>query len=125
MKGIELDANNSRLWGQRCWSRFVVGKQLQEALDDCTKASRLSPNIPQIVAYRGFVYLKLGQFDKALADYDAAFSLTKLSDHADWLYGRGIAKLRKGDSTGGNADIEKAKTIKADIAEEYAKYGIK
>jgi tetratricopeptide (TPR) repeat protein len=123
--GIELDANKSRLWGQRCWSRAVVGKQLQEALDDCNKANSLSPNIPQILAYRGFVYLKLGQFDKTLADYDAAFSLTKIPDHADWLYGRGVTKLRKGDTTGGNADIARAKTIKADIAEEYAKYGIK
>jgi tetratricopeptide (TPR) repeat protein len=123
--GIELDANQSRLWGQRCWSRAVVGKQLQEALDDCTKAGSLSPKIPQILAYRGFVHLKLGQFDKALADYDAAFSLTEIPDHADWLYGRGVTKVRKGDVTGGNADIEKAKTIKADIAEEYAQYGIK
>lgn len=124
-KGIELDPNNSRLWGQRCWSRAVVGRQLQEAIDDCNKASSLSPKIPQIFAYRGIVYLKLGQFDKALADYDAAFSLTKIPDHADWLYVRGVTKLRKGDTTGGNADIAKAKTIKADIAEEYATYGIK
>jgi tetratricopeptide (TPR) repeat protein len=123
--GIELDAGKSRLWGQRCWSRMVVGKQLQEALDDCNKASSLSPTIPQILAYRGFVYLKLAQFDKALADYDAAFALTKVPDHADWLYGRGVTKLKKGDSAGGNADITKAKTIQADIAEEYAKYGIK
>jgi tetratricopeptide (TPR) repeat protein len=123
--GIELDANQSRLWGQRCWSRAVVGKQLQEALDDCNKASSLSPKIPQIFAYRGFVYLKLGQFDKAHADYDAAFSLTSIPDNADWLYGRGVTKVRKGDTTGGNADIGRAKTIKADIAEEYAKYGIK
>jgi tetratricopeptide (TPR) repeat protein len=123
--GIELDAGKSRLWGQRCWSRFVVGQQLQEALDDCNKASVLSPNIPQILAYRGFVFLKLGQFDKALVDFDAAFALTKIPDHADWLYGRGVAKLKKGDTTGGNADIEKARTIKADIADEYAKYGIK
>ena len=122
--GIELDANNSRLWGQRCWSRAVVGRQLQEALDDCIKANSLSPKIPQIFAYRGFVYLKLGQFDKALADYDAAFSLTKIPDHADWLYGRGVTKLRKGDTAGGNADIARAKAIKADIAEEYAKYGM-
>jgi len=124
-KGIELDANKSRLWGQRCWSRAVVGKQLREALDDCNRASSLSPTIPQIFAYRGFVYLKLGQFEKALADYDAAFSLTKIPDHADWLYGRGVTKLRKGDTAGGNADINRAKTIKADIAEEYANYGIK
>jgi len=69
--------------------------------------------------------LKLGQIDKALADYDVAFSLTQIPDHADWLYGRGVSKLRKGDTTGGTADIERAKTIKGDIAEEYANYGIK
>jgi tetratricopeptide (TPR) repeat protein len=123
--GIELNANNSQLWGQRCWSRAVVGKQLQEAVDDCTKAGSLAPKIPHIFAYRGFAYLKLGQFDKALADYDAAFALTKTSDHADWLYVRGVTKLKKGDTAGGNADIASAKAIKADIAEEYASYGIK
>jgi lipoprotein NlpI len=95
------------------------------ALDDCTKASSLAPKIPQILAYRGLVDLKLGQFDKALADYDAAFALTKIPDHADWLYGRGVAKLRKGDAAGGNVDIASTKAIKPDIAEEYAKYGIK
>jgi tetratricopeptide (TPR) repeat protein len=97
---------------------------LQEALDDCNKANSLAPKIPQIFAYRGFVYLKLGQFDKALADYDAAFSLTRIPDHADWLYGRGVTKLKKGDTTGGNADIASAKAIKADIAEEFTKYGL-
>ena len=101
---------------------MVAGKQLQEALDDCNKANSLSPAIPQILGYRGFVYLKLGQFDKALADYDAAFSLTKIPDHADWLYGRGVTKLKEGES-GGGADIAKAKTLQADIADEFAKYG--
>jgi tetratricopeptide (TPR) repeat protein len=123
--GIELNSNSSQLWGQRCWSRAVVGKQLQEAVDDCTKAGSLSPKIPQIFAYRGFAYLKLGQFDKALADYDAAFALTKTPDHADWLYVRGVTKLKKGDTAGGNTDITSAKAIKADIADEYASYGIK
>jgi tetratricopeptide (TPR) repeat protein len=123
--GIELDANKSRLWGQRCWSRAMIGKQLQEALEDCNKARSLNPQIPQILAYRGLVYLKLEQFDKALADYDAALTLTKNPDNADWLYARGVTKVRNGDTRGGNADIERAKSINADIAEEYAKYGIK
>jgi len=123
--GIELDAKNSRLWGQRCWSRAVIGKQLQEALEDCNKASALAPQIPQIFGYRGFVNLKLGQFDKALADYNTALTLTKNPNNADWLYCRGVAKLKIGDTAGGNADLASAKTIKADIAEEYAKYGLK
>ena len=41
------------------------------------------------------------------------------------LYGRGIAKLRKGDRSGGTYDINAAKQIKADIAEEFARYGLK
>jgi hypothetical protein len=36
-----------------------------------------------------------------------------------------VAKLKKGDTAGGNADVASAKAMKADIAEEYAKYGIK
>jgi hypothetical protein len=36
-----------------------------------------------------------------------------------------VAKLKKGDTSGGNADIARAKTIKADMAEDYAKYGVK
>jgi len=124
-KGIELTASSSQLWGQRCWSRAVIGKQLKEAVEDCDKAAALSPKIPQIFAYRGFAWLKLGQADKALADYDIAFALSKSPDHAEWLYGRGMAKLKKGDTAGGNADIANAKAGKADIAEEYAKYGLR
>lgn len=123
--GLELDAGNTRLWGQRCWSRAVIGKQLQEAVEDCNKAQSLAPKIPQILGYRGFIHLKLGQFDKALADYDAAFALTSAPDNAEWLYGRGVAKVRSGDARGGNADIDRAKSIKADIAEDFAKYGWK
>ena len=123
--GLALDPNNSRLWGQRCWSRVVAGKDLQQAVEDCTQASAIAPKIPQIFAYRGLAYLKLGQFEQTLADYETAFSLTKSPDHADWLYVRGVAKVRKGDTAGGNADIARAKAIKTDIAEEYAGYGLK
>jgi hypothetical protein len=41
------------------------------------------------------------------------------------LYGRGLAKQKKGDRAGGNADIAAAKAIKAGIADEFAKHGLK
>jgi hypothetical protein len=41
------------------------------------------------------------------------------------LYGRGVAKLKLGDADGGNADIAAAKAIQSDIAEEFARYGVK
>jgi hypothetical protein len=40
------------------------------------------------------------------------------------LYGRGVAKLKKGNADAGNADIAAAKAIRADIAEEFARYGV-
>jgi hypothetical protein len=44
---------------------------------------------------------------------------------ASSLYGRGVAKLRKGDSSGGNADIAAAKAIQVNIDEEFARDGVK
>jgi hypothetical protein len=41
------------------------------------------------------------------------------------LYGRGIAKARKGDKTGGSADIAAAKAMKSDVETEFSRYGIR
>ena len=40
------------------------------------------------------------------------------------MYGRGLAKRKKGDAAGGDADIAGAMAIQANIAVEYAKYGM-
>ena len=60
---------------------------------------------------------------QALADYDAA--LAQNAKDADSLYGRGLAKLRSGDTARGNADLAAAKTIDGGIAETFARYGVK
>jgi len=72
---------------------------------------------------RGLIYLKLGDYDQAIASYDETLKLDP--KYADSLYGRGIAKLRKGDTSDGNADIAPAKAIKPDVAEDFAGYGVK
>ena len=68
-------------------------------------------------------YLKLGQPDQALADYDEALKVNPNSAAA--LYGRGVAKLMKGDVAASNADFEVAKEIKPSIVEEFTKVGVK
>ena len=60
-------------------------------------------------------------FDAAASDFDAALKLNpKL---ASALYGRGLAKLKNEDGSG-EADIAAAKELQADIAEEFARYGV-
>ena len=71
---------------------------------------------------RGFVKLKIGQSQRAIADYDAALQLS--ARKASSLYGRGIAKLRIGDASG-HTDIADAKAIDSRIAEEFARYGVR
>ena len=66
--------------------------------------------------------MKLGRFDEAIADYDSALKLAP--QLASSLYGRGAAKLKKGDTDGGNADIAAAKAIQADVADDFAGYGV-
>ena len=83
----------------------------------------MAPNAADTMDSRGFVYLKLGEFDKALADYEAALRLTPAL--ASSLYGRGVAKMRKGDEAGAAADFKAAIAQRSTIAEEFVVYGIK
>jgi tetratricopeptide (TPR) repeat protein len=71
---------------------------------------------------RALVHLKLGEFEQALADYDAALKLDPAM--APTLYARGVTKLKLGDAAGAEADMVAAKLIEAGVAEEFAKYGV-
>src|SRR5262249_1630141 len=70
----------------------------------------------------GLTYLKSGQWDLAIADFTAALRLEPKLPTA--LYGRGYAKLKKGDAAGGKAEIAAAQTIQKKIETEYSGYGI-
>jgi tetratricopeptide (TPR) repeat protein len=107
----------------RCWARAAVGRDLEQAVADCSTSLRLKPNDIDALDNRGFVYLRLNRLDDAIADYNAALKIDP--KRADPLYGRGLAKLLKGDSAAGNADIAAAKKIKANVADDFTKYGIK
>lgn len=120
---IRLDPKEPVAYNNRCWTRAIVGRELQEALADCNEALRLDPYPSHQLATRGLVYLRLERFDNAVADYDAALKIN--SQMANALYGRGFAKLKKGDNPAGNDDIAAAKVIQPDIAEEFARYGMR
>ena len=116
-----LQPENAAAWNSRCWARAIAG-QLQTALSDCNEALRLKPDYVNALDSRGFVYLKSNQLDNAITDYDEALRLEPRKVAS--LYGRGIAKRRKGDFTGGNADIAAARAIKQDVSTEFMRYGI-
>jgi tetratricopeptide (TPR) repeat protein/predicted aspartyl protease len=110
----------------RCWVRAQQGLELDKALSDCDTAlrrsSKSSPYNGRIFNSRGFVRLRMGDYDKSIADYDASL---KLYPNDAWaLYGRGIAKLHKNKTAEGEADVAAAEKIRPAIAEAFKRRGI-
>ncbi len=111
---------------RRCWARALQGQELAAALSDCNTALKLSakqsPMSASILNSRGLVRLRLGDYDRSIADYDDAL---KLAPKNAWsLYGRGVAEMRKQLAPEGQADIAAATAIWAPVGDEFRRRGI-
>lgn len=107
----------------RCMAKAALGADLASARDDCTTAQKLNPGDPFTSINIGLIDLKQGQYAKAIEAYNAALAVDPQRARA--YYGRGVAKIRLGDKKGGEADIDVAKGLLPNVAEEYATYGVK
>jgi tetratricopeptide (TPR) repeat protein len=120
------DARLPEALNNRCWFRALVGTDLPLALKDCNAALRRADKSTALYAQvsdsRGFVYLRMGEFDKSIADYDA--SLRFNARNAWSLYGRGIDELRKRQTAAGNADLARATAVSPRVADEFNRRGI-
>jgi tetratricopeptide (TPR) repeat protein len=106
----------------RCWARALSGAALQLALKDCNAALSAMPHNPSFLDSRGLVRLRMGDFVKAVADYDEALAK---DDAIAWShYGRGIAELRLGRKEAGEADLAKARQLDPKLAAKATKLGI-
>jgi len=121
-EAIRRKADYAEALNNRCWTRAVMGQQLEDAINDCDQAIRLRVDYADAFDSRGLAYLKQGRFDRAIGDFDAALRLRP--KQASSLYGRGLAQLKKGQTGPGNADIAEAKRIDPGIVQEYEHYGV-
>ena len=79
----------------RCWARALDGGDASLALKDCNaalkRAKKGSSFYAQVADSRGLVLLRLGDYPKSIADYDASIAI---APKIAWSwYGRGIDKL--------------------------------
>jgi hypothetical protein len=83
---------------------------------------RLRPGFAAALDSRAFLQLKRGNTQEALADYEAVLKESPNDSYS--IFGRGVAKLRLGDTAGGNADIAAAVGMEKGLREEFAAYGL-
>ncbi|HZZ67051.1 MAG TPA: tetratricopeptide repeat protein [Phenylobacterium sp.] len=105
-----------------CWVRALANLDLDRARIDCDKAVAKRHSLAGFDT-RGFLDIRQGAFKAAIADYDEALKVRPKT--ASSLYGRGLAKIRVGDDTGGQADMAAARQLQPDIAEVYLRRGLK
>jgi len=121
-RAARLNPNDPIVYNNRC-SEMMLVRRYQAALADCNESLRIRPANASTLQLRAAAYLALGQLDMALADYDAS---ARLGANDPWmLYGRGLARRRRGD-TSGDGDIAAARAIEPAIATRFEQfYGIK
>lgn len=109
------------------YARARFNRELNEALSDANRLIELdrkqAKKFGASYHVRSFVYFRLGRWREAIADADTAIGLH--GNFAGSFFVRGKAKIAAGDRQGGNRDIAAALNIDADIADTFAKYGIK
>jgi tetratricopeptide (TPR) repeat protein len=115
------DEDLPRALTSRCYARATWGKELPAALADCDAAVR-KDKTSEVMATRGLVLLRMGRLDEAIVQYTAAIKAQPRAAPA--LYGRGLAELKKGQKTQGDADVAAAAAIAPGLAAQFKRFGV-
>ena len=120
------DSKRARALGARCRASAIENEDLAGGLADCNKAlsiaDKKNPNYGHLFANRGLLELRQANYEKAIADFDAA--LKTMPKNAYALYGRGVAKIRKNKTAEGETDIAEAVKIAPHIAAPFSARGL-
>ena len=120
LKGHPDDSKQPEAMNGRCWTRALAGRDLPLALKDCDSALRQFKS-GNYFDSRGMVELRMGQYDRAIDDYDEAL---KLAPKKPWsLYGRGLAKHHKNDASA-QSDLDAAIAIDPELPARAKELGI-
>ena len=120
-EALRIEPKNPISLANRC-DELAILRKYQAALKDCDASLGVRPNHPNTTRHRAIVYLALDNIDAAARDFDKLLEIDERDPIA--LYGRGITRLRKGDSTGGRADLTAAEALRESVKEAFTSYGV-
>jgi cytochrome c-type biogenesis protein CcmH/NrfG len=87
---VARDPKNFEAWVQ-LGNDYFDTRQPQKAIDAYTRALEIRPNSPNVLTDQGVMYRDLGQFDKAIANFQKANQLDP--KHVQSLFNLGVVYL--------------------------------
>lgn len=94
---------------------IIIG-EYEKARDSYTRIIELDNKEAEALGKRAYTYMRTGEFDKSLADYEEAIRLEP--DHYDYYFGKYDLMLERKDETGAAAVLSQAAEIEADSKED-------
>lgn len=110
------------LLNARCYYRATWRVKLDGLAEACTKALEQANWAPYVLDSRAMGYFRLGRYEDAIKDLDAA--LTANPDQTPSLYLRGVVREQMGDKAGA-ADVRNALARDPSLKYFYGRFGIK
>jgi len=106
----------------RAWAFSLLGR-MGDARADYDRAVALTPNSHVAHNELALFYLRTGQLDKAIAEYEVALRLRPGAAYS--LYGEGIAYIRKGDQARGEDNLAKARLADNNVDRVFESIGVR
>jgi Tfp pilus assembly protein PilF len=120
-KAVEHGPKRGSPYMLRGYLAFLLDRN-DLALSDLTNAIHLDPRVPTPFYYRGEVYRKMRDYDRALTDYQSALAL--LPFYTDAYLGMALVHMDKGEREQAMASCNKITEIDRDDARGYNCLGI-
>ena len=113
-KAIELNPHHNYAYINRAQAYMEKG-EIDLAIEDLSKVIDLNPNYAFAHAKRAEAYMKKGEIDLAIRDYSKVIELFPDEAQSEFLFLRGIARLRIRDWEGAKEDFIAAQAKGLDI----------
>ena len=108
-KAIELNPDDARSYYHRGMTYAVKAKNFPKAVDDLNRAAELAPEHLPIYLQRGFAYLRMENYELALADFDRYIAGDQ--NFVPAYYWRSLCHKNLGNDAQAQADLAKAEAL--------------
>jgi tetratricopeptide (TPR) repeat protein len=122
-KTYPADKAADEVKAELCRVRAQIGRDpLGAALEACEAVLKSHPTSPVAQEGKAWTLLRQAKLEEAITAFDTALSLNP--ETASALYGRGLARIRLGSGSVGQADIKAASAQDNGIAQRFKAYGL-